>query len=427
MYLWIDALCIIQGDKYDWHKESEQMGSIYRNAYLTIAASHAPSSYQGCFADTMRREASKLRPITPFERQGRSGFSVRKELDHYNFLHDVSDEPLGKRGWTLQERLLSKRIVHYTAQEIIWECEESSKCQCSRLQTDKFESTKISVSRALNVGVESIDLVLQWIHIIEDYSRRKMTYESDRLIGLSGLAKVFVAAGCGDYVAGFFRQHIVELMVWNKTQDENALRSASNVAYLGPSWSWVSVKSPVSYYAYKGGGPFACWDWKVKVEDLQWQCATADPTGSLMSAHVTIKGVMVAAKSAFRRMKATFRDTEEDTTVLQQLDAPHCILKWDDYDNLQGHMVDTEVYCVLWALKRYSQANPRVESSMFLVLKKSERFPGAYERLGLARVPWHYRGSPFHFTNGSQQPGNGLQTGAKDFFAGASEQSIKIV
>ncbi|KAF2178693.1 HET-domain-containing protein, partial [Zopfia rhizophila CBS 207.26] len=37
-YLWIDALCIIQDDKEDWATESQKMGPIYSDAYLTLSA-----------------------------------------------------------------------------------------------------------------------------------------------------------------------------------------------------------------------------------------------------------------------------------------------------------------------------------------------------------------------------------------------------
>ena len=48
-YLWIDSLCILQDDKKDWLQESAQMGSICERGYLTIAASDAIDSTEGCF------------------------------------------------------------------------------------------------------------------------------------------------------------------------------------------------------------------------------------------------------------------------------------------------------------------------------------------------------------------------------------------
>jgi hypothetical protein len=37
-YLWIDALCIIQGDDSDWLDQSAKMAGIYENARYTVAA-----------------------------------------------------------------------------------------------------------------------------------------------------------------------------------------------------------------------------------------------------------------------------------------------------------------------------------------------------------------------------------------------------
>jgi len=38
--------------------------------------------------------------------------------------------PLLTRAWTYQERLLSPRLVYFTAGEIMWECSKVSACEC---------------------------------------------------------------------------------------------------------------------------------------------------------------------------------------------------------------------------------------------------------------------------------------------------------
>lgn len=35
------------------------------------------------------------------------------------------DQPLFKRGWVFQERLLSRRTLHFDKDRIAWECQES--------------------------------------------------------------------------------------------------------------------------------------------------------------------------------------------------------------------------------------------------------------------------------------------------------------
>lgn len=49
-YLWIDSICIIQGDQGDWLRESARMYHVYGNAYLTLAASHAYDANGGLYS-----------------------------------------------------------------------------------------------------------------------------------------------------------------------------------------------------------------------------------------------------------------------------------------------------------------------------------------------------------------------------------------
>jgi hypothetical protein len=37
-YLWVDAVCIIQGSKEDWQREAALMGQVYANAFVTICS-----------------------------------------------------------------------------------------------------------------------------------------------------------------------------------------------------------------------------------------------------------------------------------------------------------------------------------------------------------------------------------------------------
>jgi len=54
-YIWIDSLCIIQGDKRDWALEAGCMQSYYKHAVLTIAVDSAAGDNEG-FLDRLRTE-----------------------------------------------------------------------------------------------------------------------------------------------------------------------------------------------------------------------------------------------------------------------------------------------------------------------------------------------------------------------------------
>ena len=46
-YVWIDALCIIQGDDSDWTEQARQMTAIYQGGAPNIAMADAPNSNSG--------------------------------------------------------------------------------------------------------------------------------------------------------------------------------------------------------------------------------------------------------------------------------------------------------------------------------------------------------------------------------------------
>jgi hypothetical protein len=106
-YLWIDRLCMIQGEKSvkDW--------SLYVKIHLKIAASCAAASVEGTYAF---RDTKSLRP------------AVIVGSDRFGLTHDLyllvwgsllpCYSTLSRRGCLLQEQLLSRRIFHVEADQI---------------------------------------------------------------------------------------------------------------------------------------------------------------------------------------------------------------------------------------------------------------------------------------------------------------------
>jgi len=133
-YLWIDSLCTVQDDGQDIAREISRMPAIYEGAALTISAMSAHDSRSGCWIPRNR----------VFDLPLENGRSIRLAFhrptewafQHASFLssQDHSDldtqYPLATRKWALQERVLSRRILHFTAQDLIWECRHVARCAC---------------------------------------------------------------------------------------------------------------------------------------------------------------------------------------------------------------------------------------------------------------------------------------------------------
>lgn len=108
------------------------MDSIYQNCIFNIAAAHGKEPSSGCF---VTREFAlvtpllfKLRAASYVTRQDFQGwvreetsssyiaeeFSRRSDIRHNN----ISSFHLDSRGWVTQERLLSRRVLHFASEQI---------------------------------------------------------------------------------------------------------------------------------------------------------------------------------------------------------------------------------------------------------------------------------------------------------------------
>jgi len=118
-FLWIDAICIIQGCAEDWDTEAGRMASIYREAVFTISALHASSSHNGLFCE--RVKPSSVTFASPLEGNGKP-LELGMRVAAPRFGVEMENSPLTPRGWVYQERALSTATLHFGKYQMIWEC-----------------------------------------------------------------------------------------------------------------------------------------------------------------------------------------------------------------------------------------------------------------------------------------------------------------
>jgi hypothetical protein len=85
----------------------------------------------------------------------------------------------------------------------------------------------------------------KWHSIAEQYSVLQLTKETDRLPALSGLAKRSPPL-LGNYVVGLWSNTLIPDIIWRVNKLDPGF--GWPVEYRGPSWTWVSVNEPVSYW-----------------------------------------------------------------------------------------------------------------------------------------------------------------------------------
>ncbi|KAH7094356.1 heterokaryon incompatibility protein-domain-containing protein [Paraphoma chrysanthemicola] len=246
-YIWIDSLCIIQDSVRDWETESSKMGSIYQNSYVTISATNSGDGGARCLG--ARRKPVKL----PYTNTTKKEFALRarKILDH----HPDSDPdggpakpigPLSSRAWALQEHVLSTRIIHYTATELLFECKTSYRCECSP-ERKSYPTTPSLIPKA--VASKKAHAVWQaWQTIVGKYSSRELTVSTDKLPAISGIASKIRKATHSEYLAGIWKANLASDMLWSAA----SASFGDGVCYAldtwrAPTFSWASLDTPVSY------------------------------------------------------------------------------------------------------------------------------------------------------------------------------------
>jgi hypothetical protein len=278
------------------------MGSVYENAFCTVAASSGRNPHDGIF---MSRDPLRYSPCRiPISWRG-TWYVTR--VTHGGPL-TVRDTHLNSRAWVYQEVMLSPRILYYTAFGIFWSCQQGeafernyqgwktparnftvkhtsqqgyvdARADVARLRPKRPSLTNdrifglvlnscvscssqirvhglrdfidashrglfiLSKFSAAPVCTDIIGRNIEWSRIISDYTKRSLTKPSDILIALSAIASRLAKAWKYTYVAGLWRETLIYGLQWSNV---SPMRGRSRT-YRAPSWSWASTHGAITY------------------------------------------------------------------------------------------------------------------------------------------------------------------------------------
>ncbi|KAG8530523.1 uncharacterized protein KY384_005026 [Bacidia gigantensis] len=292
-YLWIDSLCIIQDSKEDWNHEASMMGEIYSNSYCTLAATSSVDSNGGLLCSRDPKTSSSCILVYPSETGTSEGIIIHPALPISTFEESaLKQEPLLKRAWTLQERDLSPRTLHFLSNQILWECRNQK-----AMESDPQKAFSKSLLAPLNGASHFVDAVnggasnhmIHWYAMVKDYSDRRLTFKEDKLPAIAGMAKKMQELTGDGYVAGLWKRDILRGLCW-QTQSKTYYNSREDGHYIAPSWSWASVDCGIQW-------PYEVLEYqqvseqeKTMVLDVEVETATPDPTGRISSGRIQLGG-----------------------------------------------------------------------------------------------------------------------------------------
>lgn len=239
-YIWIDTMCIIQDDPLDWEIEASKMAEIFSNASIVLVASSPLDPVHTFLAEYEDEFRS-----TNFRLDGRpsESYLVRRQIPlgiHAKAVSPKFSDHIDLRAWTLQELELSTRAILFTRAEVQWRCKERHSCEC-----------RTSSQAKMSIGTPCPDACLdhpnshahyEWHRTVKQYSARRLTFANDKLPALMGLAQQFHRLTGSTYMAGLWKENLVDDLAWRR-QPKGVFRPV--VQYLAPTFSWVSVFTAV--------------------------------------------------------------------------------------------------------------------------------------------------------------------------------------
>lgn len=121
-YLWVDSLCIIQDSQEDKESQISRMGTVYENAFVTVVAAHGENANCGFLRLATRKNDAVFKLRCSHEAWPAQVWGTIYCSKWVSRHMATPREPIDRRGWTLQERLLSKRKLLFFADTVAWEC-----------------------------------------------------------------------------------------------------------------------------------------------------------------------------------------------------------------------------------------------------------------------------------------------------------------
>jgi hypothetical protein len=280
-YLWVDSMCIIQDSAVHKQQELGIMGAIYHNAYVVISAASAATCHEGFLQD-------RLPPCGGFKVPfGTEGCVVLTLKLCTKLLAQGVRDPLDDRAWAYQESFIARRIIAFTTHEVIWSCVKTS--------GDNYNMRGTSAGLYFN---DSCRLMLDqsefrdWGFIVDTFSRRKLTRDSDKLPALSSIAELFDQGRRSQYLAGVWVGGLLQLLTWHTRPSFDKTHPPSRPQeWRAPSWSYLSINGPFGFSDLNDGRGTAEWNgfgweaWNFRSQLLDQN----NPFGEVTSASMSLK------------------------------------------------------------------------------------------------------------------------------------------
>ncbi|KAL6690590.1 heterokaryon incompatibility domain-containing protein [Trichoderma pleuroticola] len=412
------------GMQFLW--EAPRMFDVYHNTRLTLAAHDARSSLEGLYSkstpereihitlppkvahEMMKRDGSGMQGvriemfglqmdlICPFRSNAKDNSELlsfeaplkNSERDHYD------SGPLFTRTWSIQERLVSPRVLVCKANDLAWECNMMLTCECKRIEMES--SIKSDYSKVLEGTSSKFHKKKQvtareelWWNLVERYSWLGITNATDKLPAVAVIAKQLhmTSRQHWTYYAGLWSGSLFQDMIWvSDIQDyQNRATRPKNldpVKFLGSTYDVKPSVKPVAKF-------------------IEIECRNSDGEAFMQPDKSTCFFTLLGETSCGRAI-AYNRKTDEDANLDAHADPDEDFSASEAADNdfkdndfsspVYGAGMDVELIEVAdLTYKRGITIHKKDRHQAVFIILKGKGFDDdrRYERLGFVKVSYY--------------------------------------
>lgn len=286
-YLWIDCLCIQQDeDSTDWEEQSQEMGHIYGNSWLTICTPASSCCLEGFLAHIDRRaRAIQIDYVSEESWHAQGALSLRLLTHNGSFespkldglvkmspiIRDLECSRWSTRGWVFQERVLSPRLLYFGARMIHFQhgnlvvSEDGSSMHWDFFGLSSFMSDCFSTNllRQLETIQRQGPFITDfWYRLVSIISRLHFTDPRDIFPAVAGVVRKMRGFTKYRYLAGLWEEDLCCGLLWTPylqvfkgPQSERApiclrhllRRIQRSENWIAPSWSWARTWSRLRF------------------------------------------------------------------------------------------------------------------------------------------------------------------------------------
>ena len=249
-YLWVDCFCIVQDSNKSFELNTKVMDLIYGNAFFTICAADGNNPKTG-----LLRYNSVQRHTQHIEDCG-SGVRLMLSSPAESYIQSSAWDT---RGWTFQERLLSKRCLIFADSRVFFQCRSST----MREDISGEEKTGWTIEHTHAPWQILDDLntrsILLYIRSVERYTLRELSRPEDVLSAFRGITNMIgkrLSPAQPAFVFGLPRSHFDWALLWEPqhaadvrfVEEKSLTTSEVKSKRAFPSWSWSGWRNTVMEY-----------------------------------------------------------------------------------------------------------------------------------------------------------------------------------